>query len=178
MLFRSRPIEFTFELTEEVTLSRREAKALAMLRQDLDLSYVEFLSTEAAEELAKHQGIVMKFNGVPVLGEGAAQGLAKYEGELIQLNGIRFLSPGAAEHLREYQGLLELLGLEQISPKVAEILGNCRGRMRIGVQEPLSDAAALPLVDNNYIWIDARMSPGMEKYCNLERCYGHPTQGP
>ena len=135
-------------------MSRREAKALAVLQQDLDLGQVDFLPTEAAEELAKHQGSVMK------------------------LNGIRFLWAGAAEHLREYKGLLELLGLEQISPKVAENLGNCRGRMRIRVQEPLSDAAAVPLVDSARIWIDARMSPGMEKYCNQE-CHsgGNPTHG-
>ena len=103
------------------------AKGISMLKGDLELEELDYLSDAAAEILSKHKG-GLSLEGLANLSDAAAESLSKHKGEL-SLGGLKSLSNAAAESLSKHEGELDLGGLKSLSNAAAESLSKHEGEL-------------------------------------------------
>lgn len=108
------------------TLTVERAKQLAQDKSGrLILDHLTTLSSEAAKELAKHEGL-LSLNALKSLTDETAMALVQHKGQL-HLDGLTSLSPEAAKALARHQGELSLNGMLLLSDEVGVALAKHTG---------------------------------------------------
>jgi len=122
--------------------SRPLAKVLAKQRL-LRLVALSRISDEAAEELAKHKGL-LNLDGLGSLTVAVANALARYKGQCLSLGGLRALSDDVAAALGACKSARLLLdGIESLGRVGAESLAHVKGTLRLnGLKALLPETAA------------------------------------
>lgn len=184
------------DLPEVVRLCEKGAKALSVLDAEIALNGITDLSEEIALILAEHTGTVyelthdgyeyykdttynvyhdaLELNGILSLDSKTATALASHRGSTLRLNGIVTLSDDVAEALALYEGMLELRGLETISPRGVKILSIAIGdKLQLNVADSLSDLLEPENLEINGInEISDQAKDNFPKYENVDSsCY-------
>ena len=140
------------DLDEYDSIDAKAAAILAAEDSDLYLDGIKYLDLDSAMALAKHEGEnLLSLNGIEELDAETAEALAAHNGPLnlnsissltdqtlaallacnfeISLNGIIKLEDAGA--LKEHSGSLSLMGLREISDKVADELVKHKGALNL-----------------------------------------------
>lgn len=127
--------------------SSRQDGAASILRLD----NLETLTPEAAEALAKHEGILV-LNGLTTLQPAVATSLAKRIGNhkgarkgTLVLNGLPSISTESATALTAFPGELVLKAITELSPETAAALAQHKGRLHLTGLKTLSEATRTAL---------------------------------
>jgi hypothetical protein len=140
--------------TRPGVIHRRADRAPSVLRLD----NLRSLSSETAEALSKHSGVLV-LNGLVSLDPTVATSLAKRSGTLV-LNGLPSLSTEAAAALAEFPGELVLKAITEISPETAAALAKHKGRLHLTGLNAISPETRAALQGHANLLLPRQVPPG------------------
>jgi hypothetical protein len=135
-------------------LTVEQAEWLARHYRNLYLEGLTSLSPEVAVALARHNGD-LQLNGLTTLSDSAAEALSRHNNGSLYLSGISTLSDNASASLMQHAGHLAL-GLNTLSDRAADVIGNRVGSLSLGGLAAISDQAAERLAGHvGHLWLNS-----------------------
>lgn len=128
--FPSRAASETLDLYWVKSITQAAADELAGMRCGLRLNGLQELPSKLAKALRVHEGC-LELNGVSKLTVPAAMAIARHQGPSLQLNGLSEAGPELAEHLAHHRGTLSLHGLRSVDEQAATWLVKHRGELSL-----------------------------------------------